>query len=309
MNKVKEFVCMDDLVKQVNQSLSPQDRVKIMCTDPEAWCEYPDFNQVYNKIWVAESQEIPCGPMGVYPHDEDYPVIFKPIINLYGMSRGVKKINNEEEYDANISDGLFWEKFLDGANNSHKCVDIVMKKGSICFVSALTSIANPNNDGSFDYHFTDPNYVLPLRVRKWIECMLGDYTGCVNIETITDKIIECHLRFNGDSQMYDYHFVKELISFLNPLNEKMVFQYNIPQIWLFPLFVPKDYVPKDGYIEEIQQLMMKYGTSVRSIMFDDVNSIHQSEHASRLLMFEIDDFDFGKDLLVNIKKYFSFNVI
>ena len=33
--------------------------------------------------------------MGVYPIK--YPIVFKPIINLYGMSRGFMIINNEKE--------------------------------------------------------------------------------------------------------------------------------------------------------------------------------------------------------------------
>ena len=66
------------------------------------------MHNIYNKLWLSEIQGIPCGPMGVQPRA--YPVIMKPIINLFtttGLSikkaiinayssvEGTEKINNE----------------------------------------------------------------------------------------------------------------------------------------------------------------------------------------------------------------------
>ena len=75
---------------------------RIPTNDTIAWLKYPDYQFVYNKLWIAQSQDLPCGPMNVYP--DKYPIIFKPIINLIGMSRGFKIINNIEEYNLNLKD-------------------------------------------------------------------------------------------------------------------------------------------------------------------------------------------------------------
>ena len=78
----------------------------IICNDIQVWKKYPEYHHIYNKLWIAESQNLPCGPMGIYP--KEYPIIFKPIINLYGMSRGFKiLIKNEDDYEEYLDDGLF----------------------------------------------------------------------------------------------------------------------------------------------------------------------------------------------------------
>ena len=71
------------------------------------------------------------------------------------------------------------------------------------------SIDGPN--GSFEYHESIPNYKLPKHVKFWIETYFNDFTGPINIETIADSIIECHLRLNGDFHLYNDSFVKKLI--------------------------------------------------------------------------------------------------
>ena len=140
---------------------------KIIINDSQAWINYPNYQFIYNKLWIAQSQFINCAPMNVYP--EKYPVFFKPIINLIGMSRGVKKINNKNEYDKYLKDGFFWEEFLEG---NQYCIDLVLKNGNILFYSCLLSKAGDN--GSFLYHESIPNYQLPDHIRYWIN-KLTDY--------------------------------------------------------------------------------------------------------------------------------------
>ena len=52
---------------------------------------FPKYHNIYNKLWLSEIQGVPCGPMGVQPGA--YPVIMKPIINLFGMSREGLKLS------------------------------------------------------------------------------------------------------------------------------------------------------------------------------------------------------------------------
>jgi hypothetical protein len=252
--------------------------------DSEAWLYFPDHRHIYNKLWVAESQGIPCGPMGIYP--EHYPVIFKPIINLYGMSRGVKKINNDIEYDENIHDGFFWEEFFNG---DHRCIDLIIKNGKIIYMTCLISIERYH--GLFDYHMTDLNYKLSDNIRRWVNTFFDEYTGCVNIETINDNIIECHLRLNGDSQLYDKIFVKEMYDVL--FNNESNINYKIKETYLIPIFVNKNCdlnINKD----KIMSMCDQYGAN--TVNFNDIDSNAQSDLMSRLLMFDI--FDLAKGFLL-----------
>jgi hypothetical protein len=266
--------------------------VEIPCSDADAWVKFTDHHHIYNKLWIAEVQRLPCGPMGVYPNR--YPVIFKPILNLYGMSRGTKIISNEEQYDENIRDGLFWEEYLQG---THRCIDLVVTDGQIHFISCLESVKGPVI-GTFDYHKSVPDYKLPNSIKNWIETIFDDYKGCINIETINDKIIECHLRLNGDAQLYDQSFADQLINFINGTSNSI--QTKIDQKYIIPLFVKKGF-SKLSNDEVITALCDQYGAN--SVHFDDPNSINQSEHMSRLLIFDIYDLQLGLELREAIKKY------
>jgi len=268
--------------------------IDIPITDEQAWIKYPNYHHIYNKLWIAESQDLPCGPMGIYPQENTYPVIFKPLINLYGMSRGVVKINNDDEYDENIKDGLFWEEFLEG---EHRCVDLIIRNGSINFVSCWLSF--PDEKGSFNYHVSDPNYKLPSHLKEWVETFFDDYTGCLNFETINNTIIECHLRLNGDAQLYGEEFVDELWKFFK--GKQQTLKYQIEKKYLIPIFVKKGF-KKELDKDKIIDLCENFG--VISLFFDNVNSKRQSEYMSRILIFDIDNLEKGFDLRNYIKKHF-----
>jgi len=259
----------------------------IITNDSHAWNKNKDHNFIYNKLWVAMSQEIPTGPMGIYP--EKYPVIFKPIINLFGMSRGFKIIRNEEEYDKNIKDGFFWEEFIEG---EHFCVDLIVVKGQIKFYSALKSY--PDGEGGFIYHESIPNYKLPEHIRYWIKLHFAKYTGCLNLEIINGLIIEGHLRLNGDFHLYDESFVLEMEKLF--LNGKWNLNYKIKKKYLFPIFVKKDFSDEDVEIMKNKINNFIINKDVSTINFDNINSKCQSEWKSRLSMIETENPDTLKEL-------------
>jgi len=258
--------------------------------DCTAWVEYPEYNFIYNKLWLANSQDIPSGPMGVYP--VNYPVIFKPIINLFGMSRGFKIINNEKEYNENIKDGFFWEEYLEG---EHNCIDLIIQKGEVKFVSALESFSD--GKGGFIYHTSLPDFDLPEHLIFWLKLYFGDYTGCLNIETINGLIIEGHLRLNGDFHLYNLDFVKQLDLFY--LNKEWNLNFEIKKTYLLPIFVEKDFKLENS--EDLKNKVIEILGKNNMVTFyqDNINSECQSEWKSRLFMFEIKYLDF--DLLKKIK--------
>ena len=108
---------------------------------------------------MVSKQEIDCGPIGTDVNK--YPIIIKPIINLYGFSRGFKIIKNEEEYLSNQIDGFFWMPYLNGKNFT---IDIVLEKGKIINYFCLES--KPSINGTFEYHVYRPNYKLSNKIKK-----------------------------------------------------------------------------------------------------------------------------------------------
>ena len=58
----------------------------------------------------CEFQGIEHAPMPIEP--STYPVIIKPIINLYGMGLNIIKVNNQEEFYDNWYNNNFWMKFF-----------------------------------------------------------------------------------------------------------------------------------------------------------------------------------------------------
>lgn len=271
---------MSDL-KQLDELFKDLSLEPVPTSDIEAWVANPTHHEIYNKLWIAETQCIPCGPMGIYP--SKYPVIFKPIINLYGMSRGIRIVNNDDEYEKYKVDGMFWSDFLTGPQH---CVDLVLVDGKIVYSGALLSHLGPM--GSFDYHETLTDYELPDSIRDWISVALDDYTGCVNMDVIGNKIVEVHLRLNGDSQSYDYDFVRQLHAVLR--KKIPAITYTPPKIYIIPIFVEKTF-DKSINQKEIKSIAETY--NINRIGFDDINAAHQSEHFNRLAIFDTPNLDTG----------------
>lgn len=261
--------------------------------DINAWIEYPEFNFIYNKLWIATSQELNCGPMGVYP--EEYPIVFKPIINLYGMSRGFKIINNEEEYDMNIKDGFFWEEYITG---DHYCVDLILIKGNIKFCSALKSHADIK--GSFLYHESEPEYILPEHIKFWISLYFKDYCGAMNLEIINGLIIEGHLRLNGDFHLYNIDFVKHLDNFYKTNIWNL--NYIIKKIYIIPIFTDVNISSDDYVILKKKVLKFTNENKINSLLIDNIHSKSQSEFLVRTFMLEVDDYSILEKIIIFKKK-------
>ena len=274
------YLTITQIIKKYNLSN------KIIISDSQAWVNYPEYQFIYNKLWIAQSQFINCAPMNVYPNK--YPVFFKPIINLIGMSRGVRKVNNKDEYDLYLKDGFFWEDFLEG---DHYCIDLILKNGKILFHSCL--ISKPDRDGSFQYHESLPSFKIPEHIKLWIGNFMQDYTGCLNMEVIDGVIIEAHLRLNGDFHLYDIEFVK-LLSRLYEKEDVTFDSYKIKKIYLIPIFVDKNYCVQDKQI--YYKIFKKY--NIKHIFFNEIDSRYQSEYLSRFAIFSCSNLENG----MNAKK-------
>lgn len=167
----------------------PED-VLIPTDDPDCWLLYPEYRWIYDKLKVADSQGLSCGPHGLMP--ERFPVFSKPMTNLKGMGIGSRTIPSRAEMERNYQPGHMWMQLLEGA---HVSTDCAVLDGTIAWFRHATG--KPADGGTFDYWtiHADPLPKLDGYLAKWVEAHMAGYSGMMNFETIDNRIIEGHLRF------------------------------------------------------------------------------------------------------------------
>lgn len=197
--------------------------------DHFAYKFYTHFNHVYNKLWISQSQKLICGQL--YHQPPRFPVIIRPQINLDGMGKDARFINNIEDFHKVTNSNLFWVQKLNG---NHYSVDIFLNsrgiQGIICFQGY------PGFKFTFKYWKYLDSYQLPKNIINWISIHLKNYHGVFNLEIIENHIIECHLRI-GDLIFFQNHQLLQLV--INCHLDKDVILPKLPKIFLIPIFVPK----------------------------------------------------------------------
>jgi len=224
------FKCPKDIIIPVN--------------DIDAWLYFPKHNWVYDKIHICRTQQLKYAPYGVKP--SEFPVYIKPIINLYGMGWGSRLIQNITEYNDINSSGYFWMTVLKGEHYSY---DFILVNGNIKWFVCFKG--SPSGKGMFDKWETVPNKELPHFLRDWINKYMNEddnnYNGCLNIETIDNIIIDCHLRMGDANQLFFNKNSDVVIKCIIDVYQKKenacreVLKYIIPKIYIIPIFVEYNY--------------------------------------------------------------------
>ena len=124
------------------------------------------------------------------------------------------------------------------------------------------------------------------------------YRGCLNIEIIDGYMIECHLRLNGDSQLYNLDFCKQLSDFFEKKTDSI--KYKIPNIYIFPVFIDKKSLPSFYKIKNRLKKLLNSKKTIRTFDFDDTEGEHQTQ-LIRVLIFDTISFQDGYKLQNLIK--------
>ena len=211
----------------------PKD-LKIPINDIQSIKHYKDFNliKLYNKKYIADTQDLENGKDSEYP--SKFPVIVRPIVNLYGMGKDAYFLNYTEKENFKIPKDFFWCEMLDG---EHLSVDVFYTKNKI--QNFICFRGEKGNLFTFEYWEYLPNYKPSKYITNWIKNNLKGFNGVFNIEIIGNNIIECHLRM-GDS---NYFQNKELTKYLISCYKNEVINFNkkkLPKIYLLPIFVDKN---------------------------------------------------------------------
>ena len=167
----------------------PED-VAIPTDDPDSWNLFPHHRWIYDKLKIAESQGLPCGPHGVTP--QHFPVFSKPLINLKGMGVGSRVIASAEDLEQSSQAGHMWMELLQGP---HVSTDCAVVDGKAVWCRHATGV--PWIAGMFK-HWTVHASAMPeieSYLSTWVARHMLGYTGMMNFETIGGRIIEAHLRF------------------------------------------------------------------------------------------------------------------
>jgi len=167
------------------------DDVVVPIDDATAWGLYPKHRWVYNKLLIAETQDLPNGPHGTPP--PEFPVFSKPIYNMRGMGTGGRLVVSPEDYEAAVQPGHMW---MTNCVGPHVSTDVALADGKPLWCRHTTGIAGSR--GTFDYWTVHAEKLptIEARLLPWLERHLAGFTGVVNLETIGGTIIECHLRMS-----------------------------------------------------------------------------------------------------------------
>ncbi len=269
----------------------PKDLI-IPTNDFEAYKTYKMYEHLYNKKWIAKSQNIECGSGKTFP--KKYPVIVRPQINLHGMGKGTHYVYSQNKLQS-ISNNDFWTEIING---NHISIDVFINKYGILGTIAFLGI--PDTLFTFKYWEYLPDFELPLSIKKWIESHLTKFIGVFNIEIINNKIIECHLRM-GD---LNYFQNEELIrSVILCHAGKSIVVHKLNKMYLIRVFVKKGNYKKLKK-EEIFSVVRKYDISVVLNYFIDPNPINASNVSNplggdRVCNFTVTSLDVG----LKIKKH------
>ena len=183
------------------------DHVNVPTEDGDAWAWYPKFKWVYNKLTIAETQNLICGPHGLDP--SFFPVFSKPIYNMRGMGAGTRIIRSLKEYKYAQRPGHMWMPLFEG---EHVSTDVAVVNGEPQWWRH--SSGKPLEGGMFDYWtvLAAPEPHVEAYCGHWLRTHMSGYTGIVNFETIGARIIEVHLRFADQwPDLYGQGWVAALI--------------------------------------------------------------------------------------------------
>ncbi len=175
---------------QYFEGVACPDDVFVPTEDPDCYRLYPEHRWIYNKLLIAESQGLACGPHGIVP--DRFPVFSKPIYNLRGMGMETRVFHDEKSYLDGRDPGHMWVTLLDG---EHLSSDVAVVQGEPVWWRHVQG--HPLGDAMFDYWTildeSRPGVEGPCG--EWIRENFASYCGMMNLETIGGKIIEGHLRF------------------------------------------------------------------------------------------------------------------
>lgn len=158
-----------------------------------AYEKYPKYNFVYDKLWVAKSCGLNSGELkNLHKKDVEYPIFIKPRWgHKTASSKGCFKIKSYEEVIPYLNnDDMMWSEFIDAKEGM---TDFILHNGEIKW--QMTLVYSDTQKGFIDdWKSIDMKHQPPEKVVSWVNEHLKGFSGIVNMQYRSDKVIEASLR-------------------------------------------------------------------------------------------------------------------
>lgn len=159
--------------------------------DPDAWTANPEHRWVYDRLLLASALGYACGPAGIDPRPEDYPVVWKPITNINGMGCGAMILDAP---DGVYRPGFLWTHRFTGR---HVSTDAYVAEGEVLWSAQALGISTAPDRFALWVLGVD-HAEERATVADLVRQHLPTYTGPINVETVGAQVIEMHLRMSRD---------------------------------------------------------------------------------------------------------------
>jgi hypothetical protein len=209
--------------------------------DGACYIRYPRHNFVYDKLWIVKSQGLHGGRLEKLSGKEDkvsYPIFIKPRWgHLSASSKNCFKISSAEELKKYIDyPNMIWSEFIDAKEGM---TDYVLLKGQI--MHQITYIYSDKQNGfSDDWKYISPDSKPPPIITEWVKQHMTEFTGVVNVQYRSDKIIEVGLRLARAGAYLLSTENAALINNINGIFTKKEWNHNVSAEMVFkPFYVFK----------------------------------------------------------------------
>lgn len=197
--------------------------------DLGAYNKYTEHNFVYDKLWIAKSQNLACGRIENITIDSkiNYPIFIKPRWgHKTSSSRNCFKIESFNELEKHQQKNyIIWSEYIDGIE---RMTDFMMIQGRIVY--DLTYKYSKSQNGYIDeWKYISTENKCPQLVYDWIEKHLRNYSGPLNVQYRGHKIIEVSLRLARGGSYIQSTQNKALIENINNVVDKNIWDYNLEE--------------------------------------------------------------------------------
>lgn len=301
------------VIEKAKEQLDCHDLI-IPINDEQSWIHHQPWRDVYNRQKLAEFQGLYHAMMPAKPLPNKYPVVLKPVTNLYGMGHESYLIHNEEELRERWGHTGFWMEYLEGTHYSY---DLILCNGQvqwwICFQGEYLKDETTGEKihGVFDHwrclgqlNRGDSLYgELPKCLYSYIERFCQGYSGCFNVEFIGDKMIECHLRM-GDQDQFDDDLLIKLIVQAYRGDDNNLGTYQPLPVHLFPIWGRK-IIKKSRIIKDIIAICNRH--KITRYLIENGRMSGPPGELKRILMLTASNFSLGQRAQQKIKDLLDSN--
>ncbi len=236
--------------------------------DKIAYDKYKKHQKVYDKLWVAESQNMKCGKLDDLVNNPDeisklpFPIFIKPRWgHKSASSKGCYKIKGESDLKKHLhKKNVMWSSFVDSTEGM---TDYILKEGNI--VHQITyNYSEKQNGFSDDWKYISKDNTPPDYVTEWVNKNIKGFNGVVNVQYRGPSIIEVGLRLARGGSYITSTQNEPLIKNINNVVDLKDWDYNLekeidyspfyafkchtymPILFLFPQYFLDNFIASNG---------------------------------------------------------------